>query len=128
MAHRIRIGRGRRRACGVAALGYPSGMANADPVKRVKRAVTALQAVKDPLDRLEAVRWARGEIEAIEVESVAAAREAGATWSDIGSLYGVTRQGAQQRFSAAVADSRGRRTGTYQRPQTSADTSAHRRL
>jgi hypothetical protein len=103
-------------------------MANADPVKRVKRAVTALQAVKDPLDRLEAVRWARGEIEAIEVESVAAAREAGATWSDIGSLYGVTRQGAQQRFSAAVADSRGRRTGTYQRPQTSADTSAHRRL
>ena len=77
-------------------------MANADPVKRVKRAVSALQAVDDPLDRLEVVRWARAEIEALEVESVVAARESGATWSDIGALYGMTRQGAQQRFSTAV--------------------------
>ena len=102
-------------------------MANADPVKRVRRAVTALQAVKDPLDRLEAVRWARGEIEAIEVDSVAAARVAGATWSDIGALYGMTRQGAQQRFSSAIASSAASRAVTDQRPQTSAEASAQRR-
>lgn len=77
-------------------------MANADPVKRVRRAISALQAVDDPLDRLEMVRWARSEIEALEVASVVAARESGATWSDIGALYGMTRQGAQQRFAAAT--------------------------
>ena len=36
--------------------------------------------------------------EAEETALVLAARESGHTWSEIGALYGLTKQGAQQRF------------------------------
>ena len=54
----------------------------------------------DPLDRLDAARIRREAAEADEAALVLAARESGHTWSEIGSLYGLTKQGAQQRFRA----------------------------
>ena len=44
------------------------------------------------------MREAAEELEAAQVE---AARKAGATWIEIGACYGLTKQGAQQRFRAA---------------------------
>ena len=40
----------------------------------------------------------RARVEIIERSVVAAAREQGATWDQIGSAYGMTRQAAYQRF------------------------------
>ena len=44
------------------------------------------------------LREAAEELEAAQVE---AARKAGATWNEIGACYGLTKQGAQQRFRTA---------------------------
>jgi hypothetical protein len=57
-------------------------------------------APDDPLDRLDAARIRREAAEAEETALVLAARESGHTWSAIGALYGLTKQGAQQRFRA----------------------------
>jgi hypothetical protein len=48
--------------------------------------------------RLAAVRRARESLEKLEQSTVAEARSAGATWGEIGTLYGVSKQAAQQRF------------------------------
>ena len=37
----------------------------------------------------------------LKAAQVEAARKAGATWIEIGACYGLTKQGAQQRFRAA---------------------------
>ena len=76
----------------------------ADPLhlKRFDRAVQTIQEIADPLHRLDAARISRERLERLEAESVAAARAGGATWRDIGGLYGLSKQGAQQRFQAAV--------------------------
>ena len=37
----------------------------------------------------------------LEAAEVVAARKAGVTWTEIGACYGLTKQGAQQRFRAA---------------------------
>lgn len=66
--------------------------------KRLARAVETLEAIADPIDRLDAVRAAREELERRERDAVAACRDAGHTWTDIGARYGLSRQGAQQRF------------------------------
>ena len=72
----------------------------ADPLysKRLARALDALRAIPDPLPRLDAVRRHREALEALEAASVADARAAGSTWAQIGALYGLSKQGAQQRF------------------------------
>lgn len=69
-----------------------------DHRKRLKRAVEALRAIDDPIARLDATRAAREELERRERDAVADCRDAGHTWTDIGARYGLTRQGAQQRF------------------------------
>ena len=66
--------------------------------KRLDRVVDELASVPDPLARLDAVRRAREALERLELETVAESRRAGVTWSAIGALYGLTKQGAQQRF------------------------------
>ncbi|SDO25192.1 hypothetical protein SAMN04515671_0308 [Nakamurella panacisegetis] len=66
--------------------------------KRVARAVEALREVADPLVRLDAVRAALEQLEELEASTVAEARAAGATWGQVGAIYGLTKQGAQQRF------------------------------
>src|SRR6202044_364647 len=65
----------------------PGGGASGAPAGRMGRPA--------PPRRL---REAAEELEAAQVE---AARKAGATWLEIGACYGLTKQGAQQRFRAA---------------------------
>ena len=57
--------------------------------KSVLRRITAALGALDIAD---------GALESAQIE---AARKAGATWSEIGACYGLTKQGAQQRFRAA---------------------------
>jgi hypothetical protein len=72
----------------------------ADPahVKRFDRAMQSLQELPDPLGRLDAIRHCISELDDLEGATVAAARAAGVTWTQIGALYGLSKQGAQQRF------------------------------
>jgi hypothetical protein len=72
----------------------------ADPahVKRFDRAMQSLQELPDPLRRLDAIRHCISELDDLERATVAAARAAGVTWTQIGALYGLSKQGAQQRF------------------------------
>ncbi|MDH2444092.1 hypothetical protein QDR37_09055 [Amnibacterium sp. CER49] len=73
-----------------------------DPaLRRLSRAVSALRLIADPLARLDAARVAREQMEQLEVEAVQAARHAGVTWKAIGALYGLSKQGAQQRFRSS---------------------------
>lgn len=58
----------------------------------------ALGAAADSLTVLAAARRRRESAESRELDAVRAARDAGASWSDIGDIYGLTKQGAQQRF------------------------------
>ena len=64
---------------------------------------------EDPLVRLEHVRVAREAIDALENHCVDAARADGRTWTEVGEVYGMTKQGAQQRFREAIAVPRRRR-------------------
>ena len=72
-----------------------------DPVRRITAALGALDAADGPISRLEAARQLREAAEELEAAQVEAARKAGATWNEIGACYGLTKQGAQQRFRAA---------------------------
>ena len=76
-------------------------MAEPAHVKRLGRALTALTQLEDPLRRLDAARQAREEVEKLELEALRASRAVGRTWAEIGELYGLTKQGAQQRFKRA---------------------------
>ena len=64
----------------------------------VTKAMSALGDIDNPLSRLAAVRSARQALEALEHDTVTRARAGGATWSEIGNVYGVSKQAAQQRF------------------------------
>jgi hypothetical protein len=72
-----------------------------NPVKRIVAALSALDAADRPMSRLDAARCLREAAEELEAAQVEAARKAGATWSEIGVCYGLTKQGAQQRFRPA---------------------------
>ncbi len=61
----------------------------------------ALEVAGGTIGRLEAARRLREAAEDLEAAEVEAARKAGATWNEIGACYGLTKQGAQQRFRAA---------------------------
>jgi hypothetical protein len=76
-------------------------VASKNPVKRIFAALGALDLADGPISRLDAARRLREAAEELEASQVEAARKAGATWIEIGALYGLTKQGAQQRFRAA---------------------------
>ena len=76
-------------------------MASKNPVKRIHAALGALDVADGPISRLEAARLLREAAEELEAAQVEAARKAGATWNEIGTCYGLTKQGAQQRFRPA---------------------------
>jgi hypothetical protein len=76
-------------------------MAPRRPVKRILAALNAFDAADTPMSRLDAARRVREAAEELEAGQVEAARKAGATWIEIGACYGLTKQGAQQRFRAA---------------------------
>jgi len=71
------------------------------PVRRIAAALGALDVADGPINQLEAARRLREAAEELEAAQVEAARKAGATWNEIGACYGLTKQGAQQRFRAA---------------------------
>jgi len=75
-------------------------VASKNPAKRILAALGALDAADGPISRLEAARQLREAAEELETAQVEAARKAGATWHEIGACYGLTKQGAQQRFRA----------------------------
>jgi hypothetical protein len=66
--------------------------------KRIAKALDELGSAKQPAARLDAVRRLREAAEHLEEAHVDAARQAGLTWAEIGRVYGLTKQGAQQRF------------------------------
>jgi hypothetical protein len=70
-------------------------------VKRILAALSAFEVADRPMSRLDAARRLREAAEELEAAQVEAARKAGATWLEIGGCYGLTKQGAQQRFRAA---------------------------
>lgn len=76
-------------------------VASKSPVRRIAAALGALDVADGPISRLEAARHLREAAEELEAAQVEAARKAGATWNEIGACYGLTKQGAQQRFRAA---------------------------
>lgn len=75
-------------------------MAPRSPVKRILAALGAFDVADRPMSRLDAARRLREAAEELEAAQVEAARKAGATWLEIGACYGLTKQGAQQRFRA----------------------------
>jgi hypothetical protein len=78
-------------------------MAGRSHAKRISEALDALQRSRTPADRLDAARRAREAAEELEQANVDAARDAGLAWAEIGDLYGMTKQGAQQRFRTRSA-------------------------
>jgi hypothetical protein len=72
----------------------------ADPahVRRFDGALQALTDLPDPLLRLDAIRQSLTQLEDLHAAAVADARAGGKTWTEIGALYGLSKQGAQQRF------------------------------
>lgn len=78
-------------------------MVKASDAKRVSTVVKAMRELpreSDALLQLALIRRAREAIERLEAAHVASARSGGATWTEIGEVYGLTKQGAQQRFRA----------------------------
>ena len=73
-------------------------MARKSVVGRVESAIASYGSATDALDRLDAARVLSEAADELEQDAIRAARKAGATWTAIGALYGLTKQGAQQRF------------------------------
>jgi hypothetical protein len=73
-------------------------VAGGGQLKRLMRALEDLRSASSPTARLDAARRIREAADKLEQVQVDAARSAGATWSDIGAVYGLSKQGAQQRF------------------------------
>ena len=78
-------------------------MAGKRHINRIRAALTAFDDAGDALEALDAARRARTSAEALERDLVKTARTEGHSWADIGSLYDMTKQGAQQRFRAATS-------------------------
>ena len=76
-------------------------VASKSSLRRITAALGALNVADGPIRRLDAARRLREAAEELEAAQVEAARKAGATWNEIGACYGLTKQGAQQRFRAA---------------------------
>jgi hypothetical protein len=76
-------------------------VASKSPLRRITAALGALDIADGPMSRLDAARRLREAAEELEAAQIEAARKAGATWNEIGACYGLTKQGAQQRFRPA---------------------------
>jgi hypothetical protein len=72
----------------------------------VQKALQAVTSAVTPLAALDAARQLREAAEDVERARAREARQAGATWTQIGALYGTTKQGAQQRFGAFTTPGR----------------------
>ena len=77
-------------------------MAGRATSKQIRHALEAYESAHDPLDALSAARQLKEAAEALELAAVAELRHQGGTWVQIGTVYGTTKQGAQQRFRASL--------------------------
>jgi hypothetical protein len=71
-------------------------------LKQLRRSLEAVAAAPNALEAVRASRRLRDEAEALELEAVIEARRQRATRSEIGAVYGTSKQGAQQRFRMAL--------------------------
>jgi len=81
-------------------------MARPGPVKRLVSEMQALETRSKkagPIEALDLARRLREAAEDLERLRVIEAREQGVSWRQIGSLYDISKQAAQQRFRAAMA-------------------------
>lgn len=72
-------------------------------LRRIQDVCETLQTAADSLETLAAARDLRESAEQLELEAVKAARNDGQSWSRIGAIYGLTKQGAQQRFATVAS-------------------------
>ena len=70
----------------------------------LERALAATKAAEPGLPTLQAAHDLRRLAERLERAEVARARAEGLSWSKIGSVYGLSKQGAQQRFRDQLED------------------------
>jgi len=70
--------------------------------KQVRHALDAVESAPGALETLAAARRLREAAETLELAAVAELRRQGGTWMQIGTVYGTTKQGAQQRFRDAL--------------------------
>ncbi len=71
----------------------------AEPLpKPVAKALERLSQAPDPLSRLATIRTTQDALEQMARAAADEARAAGATWKQIGAIYGTSKQAAQQRF------------------------------
>lgn len=79
-------------------------MAKRYNAKRLLRELDALHAAGDVTATVATARRVRETAEQLERDVVRDARRAGVTWADIGALYDMSKQGAQQRFGGQVPE------------------------
>jgi len=81
-------------------------MAEVPQLTQLVRAIDRQHPASDPNARLEAAVHTAAELRAVGDElvdhCVNAAREAGRSWTDIGEVLGISKQGAQKRFTPPV--------------------------
>jgi hypothetical protein len=68
-------------------------------IRDLVRGVEHLLDSRTPHDRVRGVRCLAAGVDLLERRVVLEAQAAGMTWSDIGQVYGVTRQAAHSRFA-----------------------------
>lgn len=78
---------------------YPVDRA-AETVALALGTATRALAAGRPLDAAESLRLAGAALDALQRRAVREAREAGASWSDVGAVLGTSKQAAQQRYGA----------------------------
>lgn len=77
--------------------------------RRLGKSLAKLDRASSPLERVERAREARELAERLESEAIHAARAEKVSWAKLGAVYGLTKQGAQQRFG-------GKRPGASEAP------------
>lgn len=70
----------------------------------VEKALGDWRDASEPGEALAAARALRQAADELERAAILAARRAGMSWTRIGAVYGLTKQGAQQRFKRGLSD------------------------
>ncbi len=86
---------------------YDSVMETHTPGERMRAALAELDETTDPQQRIATAQRIRQLAEELELAQVRSARERGTSWSKIGAIYGLTKQGAQQRFRKTTKRDKG---------------------
>ena len=81
-------------------------MAPGKDERQLAKRLAELTHARDARERLVLAEEIRRLAVALQNASVAEARQAGLTWTQIGALFGMTKQAAQQRFKNALTAKR----------------------